>query len=105
MTDDWRLASTDADWAYVMRVLGQDADDITAGLQVPLAPTLPQKLVVTADTLNMRAGPGVEHGRVGQLAKGAHVSGWHESGNWVLVTDAAGVAGWVSKKWVEADDG
>ena len=88
-----------------MTALGLDADDITAGLQVPLEPTLPQALVVTADVLNVRAGPGVQYERTGRLMSGAHVSGWHESGNWVLVTDAAGVAGWVSKTWVEADDG
>ena len=104
MTDDWRLASTDADWAAAMAVLGLDADDITAGLQVPLEPTLPQALVVTADVLNVRSGPGVGYRRIGKLEHGASVDGWHQAGNWVLVT-APDVAGWVSKTWVEADDG
>ena len=102
MTDDWRLASTDADWAAVMAVLDMDADSITAGLQVPLELTLPQKLVVTADVLNVRSGPGASHSRIGQLAQGTPVDGWHQAGNWVLVT-AGDVAGWVSKTWVEAE--
>ena len=103
MTDDWRLASTDADWSAVMAVLGLPADDITMGLQVPLEPTLPQALVVTADVLNVRSGPGAGYSRIGQLAQGALVDGWHQAGNWVLVT-SGDVAGWCSKKWVEVSN-
>ena len=91
------------DWPAAMQVLGLDADDITAGLQVPLEPTLPQALVVTADALNVRAGPGVQYERTGRLMSGAHVNGWHQAGNWVLVT-SGDVAGWCSKKWVEVSN-
>ena len=90
---------TDA-WAAAMAALGIDADDITLGMMVPLAPTLPQALIVTADALNIRRGSGVAHERIGAVAKGTLLDGWHEQGAWVLVT-GDGVAGWVSKQWME----
>jgi len=89
------------DWPAAMRVLGLDADDITAGLQVPLAPTMPQPMTVTADALNVRSGPGAGYECIGQLAQGALVDAWQERDGWQLVT----ATGWVSKTWVEADDG
>ena len=88
-------------WPAAMRVLGLDADDITAGQQVPLAPTMPQPMTVTADALNVRSGPGAGYERIGQLAQGALVDAWHERDGWQLVT-AGDVAGWCSKAYLEA---
>ena len=85
-------------WPAAMRVLGLGADDITAGLQVPLAPTMPQPMTVTADALNVRSGPGAGYERIGRLMSGALVSAWHQRDGWQLVT----VTGWCSKAYLEA---
>ena len=88
-------------WETAMRVLGLGADDIAVGLQVPLAPTMPQPMAVTADALNVRAGAGAGYERIGQFTSGALVSAWQERDGWYLVT-AGDVAGWCSKAYLEA---
>lgn len=59
--------------------------------------------VTTADTLNVRANPGIEHPIVGKLARNTLVTVWAVLGDWYLVQDVTGVTGWCSSVWWRVD--
>ena len=76
----------------------------------PLIPTstptsVPTSLpggTVTADLLNLRGGPGIEYDVVGHLQKGdaLEARGRIEAGDWVKVSTAEGLEGWVAVEYV-----
>ncbi|HET7233637.1 MAG TPA: SH3 domain-containing protein [Longimicrobium sp.] len=57
---------------------------------------------VTADSLNVRSGPGASNGLVAgsPLAKGTLVEGLEDNGGWKRITAANGVTGWVSATYL-----
>ena len=61
------------------------------------------RAVTTADTLNVRAEPGVEHPIVGKFPRGTGVTVWAVLGDWYLVQDVTGVTGWCSSVWLRVD--
>jgi hypothetical protein len=68
----------------------------------PTASPTPWACVVTADVLNLRAGPGVVYQIIDCLAQGEplHPEGRSGSGGWLLAHSAAGQQGWVTGQWV-----
>lgn len=62
----------------------------------PAAPGSSKVAVVTADTLNVRSGPGTQHGIAGKAKKGDRLTVLSQSGDWVKV-QLGGTAGWVAK--------
>ncbi|MCP3031455.1 N-acetylmuramoyl-L-alanine amidase [Halobacillus sp. A1] len=55
--------------------------------------------VVTADSLNVRSGPGTSNGVVGTLSTASAVSVYKKEGNWAYVTKG-NVEGWVSMSYL-----
>ncbi|HEX2208948.1 MAG TPA: TIGR02594 family protein [Longimicrobium sp.] len=63
----------------------------------------PLRLRVTAGSLNLRRGPGVEHAPVQLLSRGMIVDEVERSGDWILVrTPGAGSEGWLAAEYVES---
>lgn len=60
-----------------------------------------KRLVVTAEKLNMRVGPGIYHRKVGSLARGQRLFLLKASGVWRMVKMNDGLTGWVHGKYVE----
>ena len=60
--------------------------------------------VVTADTLNVRNGPGTEYDRIAQLHKGDRLTiiGRNQACTWLKTTTSSGIVGWVAADYVEA---
>jgi hypothetical protein len=67
-----------------------------------LAPTPQPPAEVTAEVLNLRAGPGVSYDQVGLLdqGEGLTVTARTEAGDWLAVTLLDGTEGWVSAAYV-----
>ncbi len=59
--------------------------------------------VVTANSLNVRSGPGADNGIVGSLVQGAEVGilGYSDDETWVNIELADGTEGWVSAGYLE----
>lgn len=55
---------------------------------------------ITAESLNVRKGPGTKYDSVGKVKKGDRVEILETSGNWGKTAD-----GWISLKYVKMDDG
>ncbi|TEU11755.1 MAG: SH3 domain-containing protein [Anaerolineales bacterium] len=68
-----------------------------------LAPTPQPPAEVTAEALNLRAGPGVSYDKVGLLhqGEGLTVTARTEAGDWLAVTLLDGTEGWVSAAYVD----
>ena len=68
-----------------------------------LTPTPQPHAVVTAEALNLRAGPGVSYDKVGLLHQGEEltVTARTEAGDWLAVTLLDGTEGWVSAAYVD----
>jgi len=83
--------------------LQREAREAERGLwgEAPVA-TPTADAYVTADALNLRAGPGVEYDRIGQLTKGTPLTirGSTEDGTWLQVV-AGDDTGWVAVKYVD----
>ncbi len=64
-------------------------------------------VTVTADTLNVRQGPGVQYASMGLLVKGTvvTVTARSSTGDWLLVQRPEGGSGWVAAMWVEVPPG
>ena len=58
------------------------------------------RFTVTADTLNVRSGPGTSNAAVGTVSKGTVVTAVAEQNGWKQIT--APVAGWVSAQFLQA---
>jgi uncharacterized protein (TIGR02594 family) len=56
-------------------------------------------LIITAESLNVREGPGTQHPTVGVLAKGARVRRLKSSPGWYRVQGEDGLTGWISDKF------
>jgi uncharacterized protein (TIGR02594 family) len=56
-------------------------------------------LIITAESLNVREGPGTQHPTVGVLAKGARVRRLESSPGWYRVQGEDGLTGWISDKF------
>lgn len=57
--------------------------------------------VVTAKALNLRSGPGTEHGVAGKLVKGDRVRVLDEQGDWKRVqSEKSGSEGWASARYL-----
>lgn len=54
---------------------------------------------VTADRLNLRAGPGTRAKSVGSLPRGSRLSVESAEGGWLRVTAPGGAGGWVSARY------
>lgn len=69
-------------------------------------PTPPPLILVTARSLNVRVGPGVEHAILGYAVRGQRfrLTGATPTGDWVRV-DFNGLAGWMSAQWVQMEKG
>lgn len=63
-----------------------------------------QALRVTTDSLNLRAGPRTTEPVLARLASGERLTQLERSGHWVRVRTAIGIVGWVSDKYVAADE-
>jgi N-acetylmuramoyl-L-alanine amidase len=61
--------------------------------------------VVTASTLNLRAGPGPGYESVGQLALGDIVTllGRTSNKSWLKVLTASGIEGWATQRYLKAN--
>lgn len=57
--------------------------------------------VITSDTLNVRAGPGVVYDRIGRVAQGEQYDILAESGTGWYLIDLGGQEGWVSGDYVQ----
>jgi uncharacterized protein YgiM (DUF1202 family) len=59
------------------------------------------KAVVTADALNLRAGPGTEYDRLGlvRLDDELRVVGRNEAGDWISVVAPEGINAWVAVEY------
>ena len=55
-------------------------------------------MVVTARTANLRAGPGTQHRRVGQLEQHEVVKTLKKSGTWAQVQREGGQKGWIARR-------
>ncbi|HEX6910193.1 MAG TPA: SH3 domain-containing protein, partial [Longimicrobium sp.] len=66
----------------------------------------PRRVRVTADMLNVREGPSIDHPAVGQVAAGTVLDRMEDSadGGWFRVRWPDGVEGWVSSRFVEPAD-
>lgn len=69
-------------------------------------PAPPLRFAVSADSgLNLRSGPGLEHGAIKLLPKGAVVAPVETAGTWWLVSEVVGgvedTTGWVHSRWLE----
>jgi len=66
-------------------------------------PTAQPDAAVTAEALNLRAGPGVSYGKVGLLhqGEGLTVTARTEAGDWLAVALLDGTEGWVSAVYVD----
>lgn len=75
-----------------------------ARISPSLAPTPPPLVLVTARSLNVRVGPGVEHAILGYAVRGQRfrLTGAIPTGDWVRV-DFNGLAGWMSAQWVQME--
>jgi len=60
--------------------------------------------VVTADTLNVRAGYDIKYAVVGKLARDTVVTVWAVGRDWFLVQDANGLTGWCSSAYLRVID-
>ena len=60
--------------------------------------------VVTADTLNVRAGYSTQYEIVGKLARATIVTVWAVGQDWFLVQDANGLTGWCSSAYLRVID-
>ncbi len=56
---------------------------------------------VTASTLNLRAGPGINYSVVGELARGTRVRALETFGEWLRIAPPASVSFWVSRDFLE----
>lgn len=68
-----------------------------------LMPTPQPDAEVTAEVLNLRAGPGVSYDKVGLLhqGEGLTITARSEAGDWLAVTLLDGTEGWVSAAYVD----
>lgn len=65
------------------------------------APATAGWLVVSGDAVNLRAGPGAEHARVGALSRGTVVTAvGPTTGAWIEVADQTGQRGFVSARFL-----
>src|ERR1043165_9565572 len=55
-------------------------------------------LVINADPLNLREGPGSQHPVIGQLTKDARVQRLETIAGWYRVQGIDGLVGWISDK-------
>ena len=55
-------------------------------------------MVVTSRTANLRAGPGTQHRRVGQLEQHEVVKTLKKSGSWAQVQREGGQKGWIARR-------
>ena len=65
-------------------------------------PTLVPKAVVTADALNLRAGPGTNYDQLGMLKLGEELqaTGRNQAGDWIAVIAPGGTTAWVAVQYV-----
>ncbi len=56
---------------------------------------------VTADSVNVRCGPGANYRDIGKLTKGDRVESVGASGTWTQIKPTAGCSGWISADLVE----
>jgi len=65
-------------------------------------PTPESKALVTADTLNVRSGPGTEYDKIDQVHEGDHLAvlGREPECKWWWVVTPGGIRGWVSVQYV-----
>lgn len=93
----------------VVLALGVDGFPFTSTLQSVLASSVSAEttVVVTTDTLNVRAGPGITHKVVAQVKRGTVLTVLERSqlGDWLRVRTPAGVEGWVSSRYVTSGPG
>ncbi len=68
-----------------------------------LTPASQPHAAVTAEALNLRAGPGVSYDKIGLLDQGREltVTARTEAGDWLAVTLLDGTEGWVSADYVD----
>ncbi len=96
----WELAS-----GYPLQVTqrkGQwlrvkDHEATLGWIHAPLTQNVPHMLV-TARTANLRAGPGQQHRRVGQLEQHEVVKTLKKSGDWAQVQREGGQQGWIARR-------
>lgn len=75
-----------------------DAPQPTASLEGTAADTT---LTVSGDRVNLRAGPGTDHGVVGALTRGTAVTAvGPTTGAWVEVRDASGMQGFIAAQFL-----
>src|SRR5688500_9693774 len=58
---------------------------------------------ITADSLNLRQGPGSDQPGITELDKGTRVQRLDESGGWFRIQTDNGVVGWISAKYAAPD--
>jgi uncharacterized protein (TIGR02594 family) len=58
---------------------------------------------ITADSLNLRQGPGSDHPVITELDRGTRVQRLEESGGWFRIQTDNGVVGWISAKYTAPD--
>ena len=86
-----------AQWLDV--VLNPDADEAAESVNSVSAAPIP---LVTADTLNVRSGPGTDYDRVGTLKKGAQVTILEELDGWYQIS-SGDLTGYVSAQYISLD--
>ncbi|WP_406622406.1 SH3 domain-containing protein [Acidovorax sp. SDU_ACID1] len=75
----------------------RDHEETLGWVFAPLTAKTPHR-VVTARTANLRAGPGTQHKRVGQLEQHEVMRTLGRSGTWAQVQRASGQKGWVAQR-------
>lgn len=58
-------------------------------------PIVPSRTVTAANAANLRAGPGVDHDRVGGLSEGETVSAVARLGDWIQIQTDSGERAWI----------
>lgn len=84
-------------WVNARYVVAETATDVSV-----TAPTGRYSAVVTADFLNVRAGPGANFASVARLAQGQsmNLTGRNADNSWVQMSVPGGASGWVSARYV-----
>ncbi|MEW5921842.1 MAG: N-acetylmuramoyl-L-alanine amidase [Bacillota bacterium] len=79
--------------------------NFSASLLDKLPPIRAENVIVKADILNVRSGPGTGYHRLDQVRQGGTLTVYHRQDEWLLVRLADGSTGWVSGNYTEGQKG
>ncbi|GAB6158335.1 hypothetical protein JCM39194_15350 [Desulfotomaculum varum] len=100
---DWYQVQVGGKTAWVAGWLVTVEDTGTVSRGTATAAVQGKVAVVTADTLNIRSGPGTNHSIAGKAKKGEQLSVLTQNGDWVKV-QGAGTTGWVANWLVKVQN-